>query len=45
MYQIISKLMETGTKPKNILYLNFDDPGLTNLEEHPDFFLGWNSKR
>ena len=33
MYQIISKLIEKDTKPKNILYLNFDDPELTDLEE------------
>jgi predicted AAA+ superfamily ATPase len=33
MYQIISKLMEQNIKPKNILYLNFDDPELTDLEE------------
>ena len=33
MYQIISKLIERGIKPKNILYLNFDDPELINLEE------------
>ena len=33
MYQIISKLIEKGTKPENILYLNFDDPELTYLEK------------
>jgi hypothetical protein len=33
MYQIISKLIEKKIEPKNILYLNFDDPELTNLEE------------
>ena len=33
MYQIISKLMEQNIKPKNILYLNFDDPELTDLKE------------
>jgi len=44
MYQIISRLIEKGTQPKNILYLNFDDPELSDLEEtiktslhiHPD---------
>ena len=33
MYQIISKLMEQNIKPKNILYLNFDDPELIDLGE------------
>ena len=33
MYQIISKLIEKDTKPKNILYLNFDDPELIDLKE------------
>jgi predicted AAA+ superfamily ATPase len=33
MYQIISKLIEDNIDVKNILYLNFDDPELTDLEE------------
>jgi uncharacterized protein len=33
MYQIISNLIEKDTNPKNILYLNFDDPELIDLEE------------
>jgi hypothetical protein len=33
MYQIISKLIEDNINVKNILYLNFDDPELTDLEE------------
>jgi predicted AAA+ superfamily ATPase len=33
MYQIISKLMKDNIDVKNILYLNFDDPELTDLEE------------
>jgi hypothetical protein len=33
MYQIISKLIEQNINEKNILYLNFDDPQLTDLEE------------
>jgi len=33
MYQILQKLMERNIKHKNILYLNFDDPELSNLEE------------
>jgi hypothetical protein len=33
MYQIISKLIERDIPAKNILYLNFDDPELTDLEE------------
>ena len=33
MYQIISKLMKDNIDVKNILYLNFDDPQLTDLEE------------
>lgn len=33
MYQIISKLLESNINVKNILYLNFDDPELTDLEE------------
>jgi len=33
MYQIISELTRRDTNPKNILYLNFDDPELTDLEE------------
>jgi len=33
MYQIISKLIEKNIEAKNILYLNFDDPELMNLEE------------
>jgi hypothetical protein len=33
MYQIINKLIEKNTKPKNILYLNFDDPELIDIEE------------
>lgn len=44
MYQIIHALIEQGINPQNILYLNLDDPQLTNLEEaittslhiHPD---------
>ena len=33
MYQIISKLIELDIPAKNILYLNFDDPELTDIEE------------
>ena len=33
MYQIISELIKQNIKPKNILYLNFDDPELMDLEE------------
>ena len=33
MYQIISTLMKDNIDVKNILYLNFDDPELTDLEE------------
>ena len=33
MYQIISKLIEDNIDAKNILYLNFDDPQLADLEE------------
>lgn len=33
MYQIISKLIERDIPAKNILYLNFDDPELTDIEE------------
>jgi len=33
MYQIISKLIEQNIPAKNILYLNFDDPELTDIEE------------
>jgi len=33
MYQIISKLIDQNINAKNILYLNFDDPELTDLEE------------
>ena len=33
MYQMISKLMEQGIEPGNILYLNFDDPELADLEK------------
>jgi len=33
MYQIISKLMKDDIDVKNILYLNFDDPEFTDLEE------------
>jgi len=33
MYQIISKLIEDNINVKNILYLNFDDPELADLEE------------
>ena len=33
MYQIISRLIDKNVEAKNILYLNFDDPELTNLEE------------
>jgi len=33
MYQIISKMIEQNIKPENILYLNFDDPELMELEE------------
>ena len=33
MYQIISKLIEQDVPAKNILYLNFDDPELTDIEE------------
>jgi hypothetical protein len=33
MYQIISKMIEQNIKPENILYLNFDDPELIELEE------------
>jgi len=33
MYQIIFELIEQNIKPKNILYLNFDDPELIGLEE------------
>ena len=33
MYQIISYLIKKGVKAQNILYLNFDDPKLNNLEE------------
>jgi len=33
IYQIISKLIEQDVPAKNILYLNFDDPELTDIEE------------
>jgi len=33
MYQIMSNLMNAGVKPENILYLNFDDPELLDIEE------------
>ena len=33
MYQIISELIKQNIKPKNILYLNFDDPELMDLGE------------
>jgi len=33
MYQIISNLIQKKINPKNILYLNFDDPELVNFEE------------
>ena len=33
MYQIISELMKKDINPKNILYLNFDDPELIDLKE------------
>ncbi len=33
MYQIILKLIEQDIPAKNILYLNFDDPELTDIEE------------
>lgn len=33
MYQIIHALIKQGINPHNILYLNFDDPELNNLEE------------
>ncbi|MDH7516829.1 MAG: ATP-binding protein [Candidatus Thermoplasmatota archaeon] len=33
MYQIMSKLIKENVNAKNILYLNFDDPELTDLEE------------
>ena len=33
MFQIISKLIEQDIPAKNILYLNFDDPELTDIEE------------
>jgi len=33
MYQIIFKLIKKETNPKNILYLNLDDPELIDLEE------------
>lgn len=33
MYQVISSLMKRGIEPGNILYLNFDDPELTDLRK------------
>ncbi len=33
IYQIISNLIKNRVKSENILYLNFDDPKLTDLEE------------
>ena len=33
MYQIIHKLIQKNIKPNNILYLNFDDPELTDIKE------------
>ncbi|MBU1849201.1 MAG: ATP-binding protein [Nanoarchaeota archaeon] len=33
MYQVISYLLEKGVKPDEILYLNFDDPELNDLQE------------
>ena len=33
LYQVIFNLIKQGVKPKNILYLNFDDPQLKELEE------------
>ncbi len=33
IYQIISSLIEKNINPKDILYLNFDDPELLDLEE------------
>jgi hypothetical protein len=33
MYQIINKLIKKGVKAQDILYLNFDDPELVDLEE------------
>ena len=33
LYQVISHLIEEGVDPKNILYLNFDDPNLNDLEK------------
>ena len=33
MYQIISSLIDKNIDPKNILYLNFDDPELIDMEE------------
>lgn len=32
MYQIISELIRQGVDPDNILYLNFDDPELSDME-------------
>ncbi len=33
MYQIISELIRSGVKPENILYLNFDDPELADMDK------------
>ena len=33
MYQMINQLIKKDVKAKNILYLNFDDPELINLED------------
>jgi len=33
IYQIISSLINKNVNPKNILYLNFDDPELMNIKE------------
>jgi uncharacterized protein len=44
MYQVISRLIDGGVAPKDILFLNFDDPGLMGVtfEELDDAIQSYN---
>jgi uncharacterized protein len=44
MYQVISRLIDSGVAPKDILFLNFDDPGLLGVtfEELDDAIQSYN---